>query len=226
MSFKHIMIAALAMAGAANAAPAVACTPDELGDFEPTFTGPHLPGLDVTCIGVRFDGTNFLLRAETAAPITSVGDSYLVWGINRGAGIPRLQFVGAPPPMKPDLDFDAVFLPYPAQPTRLQLISPGGVLTPTFPTVEFSFTGNVLEAVLPLALLPSTGFSPWQYEFTVWSHYEPVWTGISTDNRFKANFSPTVRAVVPEPAAWAMMIFGFGAVGGLARRRRAAVAIA
>ena len=35
-----------------------------------------------------------------------------------------------------------------------------------------------------------------------------------------------VAAVVPEPATWAMMIAGFGAVGGVARRRRALAAAA
>ena len=33
--------------------------------------------------------------------------------------------------------------------------------------------------------------------------------------------SPTLDAGVPEPAAWALMILGMGALGGLARRRRA-----
>ena len=33
-----------------------------------------------------------------------------------------------------------------------------------------------------------------------------------------------LRAVVPEPATWAMMILGFGAVGSMIRRRRAALA--
>jgi hypothetical protein len=33
-----------------------------------------------------------------------------------------------------------------------------------------------------------------------------------------------VRAAVPEPATWAMMILGFGAIGHMVRRRRAALA--
>ena len=35
---------------------------------------------------------------------------------------------------------------------------------------------------------------------------------------------PATVAVVPEPASWAMLIAGFGLVGAVARRRRAAVA--
>jgi hypothetical protein len=34
-----------------------------------------------------------------------------------------------------------------------------------------------------------------------------------------------LTAIVPEPATWAMMIMGFGAVGALARRRRPALAM-
>jgi hypothetical protein len=33
-------------------------------------------------------------------------------------------------------------------------------------------------------------------------------------------------ALVPEPAAWALMVLGFGGVGGLIRRRRVAMATA
>jgi hypothetical protein len=38
--------------------------------------------------------------------------------------------------------------------------------------------------------------------------------------------SPTLDGGVPEPAAWALMILGFGALGGLARQRRAGPAAA
>ena len=40
------------------------------------------------------------------------------------------------------------------------------------------------------------------------------------DNLFKINFE-TTAAAVPEPASWAMMIGGFGVVGGALRRRKA-----
>jgi hypothetical protein len=36
------------------------------------------------------------------------------------------------------------------------------------------------------------------------------------------NFTPVATAAVPEPASWAMMIGGFGLVGGAMRRRRSA----
>lgn len=36
----------------------------------------------------------------------------------------------------------------------------------------------------------------------------------------RANFQPTAVGVVPEPATWAMMLFGFGALGYSMRRRK------
>ncbi|GAA0731329.1 MULTISPECIES: PEPxxWA-CTERM sorting domain-containing protein [Sphingomonas] len=47
--------------------------------------------------------------------------------------------------------------------------------------------------------------------------------GAFGDVQFRADFSPgaTAGAGVPEPAAWAMLIGGFGLAGGALRRRRA-----
>ncbi|MET3713236.1 hypothetical protein ABIC65_003966 [Sphingomonas trueperi] len=51
--------------------------------------------------------------------------------------------------------------------------------------------------------------------------------GALGDVQFKADFSPgaTAGAGVPEPAAWAMLIGGFGLAGGALRRRRARTAV-
>lgn len=43
---------------------------------------------------------------------------------------------------------------------------------------------------------------------------------------FQASATGTFRTAVPEPGAWAMMILGFGGVGGLMRRRRERLAFA
>ena len=40
----------------------------------------------------------------------------------------------------------------------------------------------------------------------------------------RLRFGGTPGGVVPEPAAWAMMIIGFGAAGSMIRRRKAVVA--
>ena len=41
-----------------------------------------------------------------------------------------------------------------------------------------------------------------------------------SDAAFKADFSTNATGAVPEPATWAMMLVGFGAVGGALRRRQ------
>lgn len=41
------------------------------------------------------------------------------------------------------------------------------------------------------------------------------------DNIRQMSFDPAFQAAVPEPQTWAMMILGFGAIGGAMRRRRA-----
>lgn len=48
-------------------------------------------------------------------------------------------------------------------------------------------------------------------------------TVTASDTTFSAfEFVPAVTAAVPEPAAWGMMILGFGLVGGVMRRRSSA----
>lgn len=42
----------------------------------------------------------------------------------------------------------------------------------------------------------------------------------SLDLRFGAGGSPTTLSAVPEPASWAMLLVGFGAIGGALRSRR------
>lgn len=222
MPFTRLTLALL-LAAAAPAAPALACTADPLGDFEGTYTGPALGGIDISCISVRFDGTDFHLKATLADDIANAGASYLVWGVDRGAGKPRLQFIGAPPPIKPNLLFDTVFLNFQDGTAELGVIPAQGMPVFTNPVGLVSFSGNVLEAVLPLALIPSTGFAPEDYRFTLWSHYQAEPGPVDPSNIFKADFSPTIQPSVPEPAAWAMMILGFGTVGIAARRRRTAL---
>jgi hypothetical protein len=49
---------------------------------------------------------------------------------------------------------------------------------------------------------------------------------VSTGNSFEFDsLAGTIQAAVPEPATWGTMIMGFGAIGALVRRRRAAPAL-
>ncbi len=220
MTRQTMVAGALLLTATFGAAPAMACTADPFGDFEASYTGPGLAALDITCVSVSFDGTAFHMKAMLADSIANAGSSYLVWGIDRGKGAPRLQFQGAPPPIKPDLLFDAVFLAYQDGSSELGIIPEMGPPDFTFPDGLLSYAGNVMTATIPLAMLPSSGFDPWNYRFTVWSHYQANPDEHDNNNVFKADFSATIRPAIPEPASWAMMIFGFGAVGRALRASR------
>ena len=218
-SLRYSLLYAGLAAGIA-AAPVQALTTDPIGDFEPTYVGPLVADADITGIDVRFDGTTFTLKATAAGDIGTTPGIFYVWGINRGAGVPRLQFVGAPPAIRPDLLFDGVDLTFPS---GLSVV--GGLSFP--PSFELfpgtvSVSGNTLTALLPAALIPSTGFDFAHYQFTVWSHVPVDPDDSDASNARIADFSSTVNPV-PEPATLALLVTGFGLTGALIRRQPRAV---
>lgn len=94
---------------------------------------------------------------------------------------------------------------------------------PPTKSVDVSATGNATVGYT----VPSTAFppnvvtySPFAYSFTA--------TGTSTTLKFTSTGTTAYGAAldnvsvtaVPEPATWALMIVGFGAMGGMMRRRR------
>ena len=48
----------------------------------------------------------------------------------------------------------------------------------------------------------------------------------SGSGTFASDPAPLVVGLVPEPASWGMMLVGFGAIGGIARRRKASLRLA
>lgn len=213
---SRLVVLAASVAAAFMVTPATGATTDPDDDFIPTFTGMPVQELDIRSVDASLKDGVFNLSVTTDAPIGQSSSSYYVWGINRGAGAPRLQFVGAPPPLRPDLNFDAIFITYADQTAEYSLLPP-----PNFMNIAgaVQISGNTLTAQLPLAMLPSNGFTVGQYEFTVWSHYNPFGPITGANNSQIADFSPTIRAAIPEPASWALMIAGFGLAGAGARRR-------
>jgi hypothetical protein len=87
---------------------------------------------------------------------------------------------------------------------------------------DISITGNILTFKIAASLMPSTGFTPENYGFNLWPR---IGTG---NNNQITDFAPenVTLAAVPEPATWAMMIIGFGAMGGMVRGRRKAGMVA
>lgn len=90
---------------------------------------------------------------------------------------------------------------------------PGSVPTITFANDQYSFDS--------LALFGDQRF----YDF---SYDGPDLIGVSGEVGGPAQFQfgPLDDSAVPESATWAMMIVGFGAVGGAVRRRRAVATFA
>ena len=205
---KQLLVAGailtLAAAGAAHAGSVV----DPTGDFLGTYAGNHDPDLDVTKFTVAFDAaTNlFQLNATLAGAINPALPGLYVIGVNTGTGvIAPFANVGAP-----NVIFNQALV---VQKTgTVGLGANPNALTATI-------DGDAFSLLVPLSLLPTTGFAPGQYGWNIWPR-----NGLGGDNTQISDFAPnnaTLQAV-PEPASWALMLFGFGALGAALRRRRTA----
>jgi PEP-CTERM motif len=184
---------------------------DPVGDFLPSYTGPLSPSLDVTSFTVTYNGlaSSFLLSASLAGPVSSAPGFYVI-GVNTGTGtLAPFASIG-----EPNVIFNQAIA---IQPTGTATIgqtqlAPGSVF----------INGNAFSALIPLALLPSTGFAPQNYGFNLWPR-----SG-SGQNAQISDFAPQnanlAAAAVPEPGTWAMMLMGFGVIGASMRRRRRPIA--
>lgn len=188
-------------------------TSDPTGDFLASFTGNHDSDLDVTNFSAGFDSgmSSFLLDATLAGPINPALAGLYVIGVNTGTGaIAPFGGIGAP-----NVVFDQVVLVN-KDGSGLVTGPSGGPLAAGAITIS----GNKFGAVVPLSMLPSTGFDPLHYGFNLWPR-----NGLGTNDQI-ADFAPDnatlSAAAVPEPASWGMLIAGFGVVGATLRRRKTA----
>ena len=218
----------LAAMGAALAAAtsASATVVDPADDLLASYTGPVSGDVDILSGDVAFDGTSFLLSATLASDIDAVPGQLYAWGIDRGAGTPRIDLL-RDPDIAPDIAFDAVLVMLPNGVLTVVTIPVAGA--PTFTTLIGGTVvdGDTLSANIPLSLLSSTGFAPEDYTFGFWSRIRVDPTVDGTNNEI-ADFlgSGSINArVVPEPATWLTMLLGFGVVGTAMRRARKALPI-
>jgi hypothetical protein len=212
----------MAVAVAASAAalqPARATTiVDPAGDFLATYSGPHNGDLDVLSVGAVQNGTSVTLTANLNGAIGTTSGGVYVWGVNRGAGA-QLLTLGTPS-VGAGVSFDAVALLFPNL-TGAVVTFTGGVASAPVPLATGAITGSgsTITGVIPFSLLPSTGFAPANYLYNLWPR-----DGLGTNDQI-ADFAPdasSFAANVPEPAAWALMILGFGMTGAALRRRKVA----
>jgi hypothetical protein len=201
---RRVLLVAGALIALAAAAPAhaVAIT-DPVGDFIPSFAGPQDADLDVISFSVVYDVGDeaFRLTAAMAGDIDPSRPGLYAIGVNTGTGLIRpFAGIGAP---------NVIF-------NQVVAVQKTGVATVSGNPLAADIFGNVLTVVVPLALLPSTGYSPTQYGWNIWPR-----TGLGNNNQI-SDFAPdndTIAASVPEPATWALMIGGFALAGGALRRR-------
>lgn len=202
------LLAAALLLTSAVPATAVSRT-DPAGDYLAGYTGAKYGDLDVLDFSASIVGSNFVLSSTMAGAVGTTAGGIYVWGVNRGAGTAGF---GASLGLTNVL-FDSVVILRPDG-TGTAVRIPGGPTALAAGSVTIS--GNTITGTIPIALLPSTGFSPGHYGFNLW----PRLNGGPVTNI--ADFAPdnaTIRAV-PEPASWAMLVAGFALVGGTMRRRR------
>ena len=196
----------LLVANAAFAVPFV----DPVGDFIPSFVGPHNVDLDVLTSEVTLQGSQFVFSARSAGSIGTTAGALYVLGLDRGAGTSRFPLIA------PGVLFDEVLV-----------VTGGGIATvrdliagtaTTLAAGATTISGDILSVSFPVSLAPSLGFAPSNYTWNLWPR-----TGAGNDTQI-SDFAPdnsnvrvTVTAV-PEPGTVAL--FGLGAVGLMAMRRR------
>jgi hypothetical protein len=206
---RRLLVAALAVSALVGGAARAASVTDPTGDFLASFAGAHDPDLDVTAFSVNFDpvAMSFDLGASLAGPIDPAEAGLYVIGVDTGAGAIR-PFAGIG---EPNVIFDQAIV-----------VQKTGATTLGANSLTATISGDSFSLVVPLAMLPSTGRTPQQFGFNLWPR-----NGLGNNNQI-SDFAPNNQLLsgVPEPAAWAMMVAGFGVLGGWLRlRRRQGVAV-
>jgi hypothetical protein len=177
---------------------------DPTGDFLASYTGPHEADLDVTSFSVTYDPTAqaFTVSSTMAGAIDASLPGFYAIGVNLGTGTSPFGAIG-----EGNVLFNKVIA---VQKSGAATIS--GAPVPGGATIN----GASFSLVVPLSMLPSTGFTPQNYGWNIWPRSGAGGNAVISD------FAPqnATIAAVPEPASWAMMLGGFGVVGSALRRRQ------
>jgi len=212
MVAKHLLLSVAAL-GLASAAQAQTSVTDDTGDFLGSYVGPHNADLDVTSLSVSYNASmqTFLVQSTMAGDIDASLPGFYVIGINTGTGAAPFASIGA----------SNILFNQAIQVQKNGSATIGGV---ALADGSVTIGGDALSVVIPLSLLPTTGFDPMHYGFSIW----PKLTGGATSISDFAPDNSTISAAgaVPEPAAWSLMLGGFALIGGTMRQRRATVRFA
>jgi hypothetical protein len=213
--------AALVVALLAQPAAAEIIIFDGDDDFAPTFVGPHNDDLDIRLAAAFVEGDRLHLLSQQDDFVGITEAPTYVWAIDRGSGA---QSFGEGIAYDALVVFSVVFHPeifLQEVSGRVTTFGPAGTQT-TDITADSFVTFLSAGGFVPLDLLPSTGFALADYRVNVWTQ---AGVGASHVADFAVDggmfgINPE-EAAVPEPATWALMIFGFGLAGASLRRRRA-----
>lgn len=202
-----------------SATVASAAVSDPTADFLLTYTGPTNGDVDIVSADVLFNGSSFALSESVNGVVGTTPNSLFIWAVNRGAGIARPPI--APPSIGASLLFDAVVVMFPDGTLRVVSFPAAGAPSVTTIVGGTSVSATSLSAIVPLSLLPSTGFLAQNYTFELWSRtrVNPLADGTTAEIADLAPGSGPIVAAVPEPGSWALMLLGFGFVGVAMRRR-------
>ena len=207
MARTHLLLGAV-LIGLAGAAQATTIS-DPTGDYLTSYTGPHQADLDVTSLSVTFNAStdSFLLQSTMAGLIDATLPGFYAIGVNTGTGTGPFASIGAP-----DVLFNQVIAVQKDGTAAIgaNALAPGSV----------TIGGNALSVVIPLSMLPTTGFDPLHYGFNIWPRSGAG--GLEVISDFAPNNATVAAAAgaVPEPANWMMMLGGFGLIGSALRHQR------
>lgn len=144
----------------------------------------------------------------------TVGGIY-VFGLDRGAGTE--QFLSGAPPIGAGVFFDSVLALFSdATGFFLDLVNPGGPQ----PLASGSVTidGSTISAIVPLAMVPSTGRPAHQYTWNLWPETA---LGVNAQvSDFAPNASNVLVTTVPAPGALGLLASSLAAFFGGRRMRR------
>lgn len=192
---------------------------DGQNDWLSTYTGTQDASLDFVEAHAAMGPNMLHLTATTHGAPGALPGSIYVFGIDRGAGTARLTL--GMPAVGPDKLFDALAVMIPNGTLRVVTFLTMGPPTISVLPGAVSLDGNSISAVVPLSLLPSTGYAFADYRYMLWSRLR-VNPQADGPNDEIADFAPdigTFTADVPEPDAWVLLIAGFGTIGVSIRRR-------
>lgn len=180
---------------------------DATGDFLPSYTGSPDADLDVTSFSVGYNATTqvFTLGAVFAGAIDPAKVGRYVIGVDTGSGaLHPFGSIG-----QGNVTFNQVVI--------VNKDGTGNVGATALAAGAVVVVGNQFTALVPLSLLPTTGFNPLAYGWNIWPRGAPA------GNAGISDFAPenrTLAIAAPEPGTWLMMGTGLAAVGFTLKRRR------